>query len=366
MNFFNGNLLMPGDWVPVVQKILKWNDKVMILGQSDSGKTSFMHLLAHYMLRRNRKIGLIDGDIGQSTLGPPGTINMQILEYQNLKSKSNSLEYMVFVGAKSPATCIKKFIYSISKVFQICQRHRVDIIVIDTTGLVSGELGIYLKTHLIKKIQPSTLIALQREEELEPILNAYEPGSSVQIYRLKPFCGIKRKNWQERKKRRERQYKEYFKETRLMEFNFCEIPLKGLWFSNGKLLARNKVEQLNQEYQLKIQAIKLLKNMVIIITENQSVIFEPENIKRMKNHFKLHQIVIIPQSWFKYLLISFNDSEGLSKSLGIIQKIDFWQEKLTAYLPGEIALYYIKQIELGQIKIKPNGTELPYLEPKTY
>ena len=195
MKFFNKNLVMPGDWIPIIQKILNQNSRVVVLGKTDSGKTGLIRLFTQYLIRRNKKVGVIDGDIGQSTLGPPGTVGMCILDFGNLKSETISVEKMVFVGTTSPGRYTEKFINGIDQLYKICQKHKVDIILLDTTGLVTGSLGIYLKCSLIKKIKPSALVALQLEKELESILRGFTKDPFILVYRLKPYQEVDRISW---------------------------------------------------------------------------------------------------------------------------------------------------------------------------
>lgn len=210
MTFLNKELVMPGEWVPIAQKILCQDETIMVLGKMDSGKTSFIQLFVQYLVKRNRKIGWIDADIGQSTLGPPTTAGMSILDKKSLKSMVLPEIRLVFIGALSPARCVDKFINGICLLNGIGHSYKVNTILIDTTGLVTGTLGSYIKSSLIKRIKPTVLIALQFKDELEPILKEFEKEALISIFRLKPYQEIHHKNWFERKNRRKNQFREYF------------------------------------------------------------------------------------------------------------------------------------------------------------
>jgi polynucleotide 5'-kinase involved in rRNA processing len=92
---FNNNydeLAMPGDWIPIVQKLQSQDGTVIVLGKSDSGKTSLIKLLTYFLVKRNRNIGIIDLDTGQSTLGPPATIAMSTVDKKKLKDGNIPIE----------------------------------------------------------------------------------------------------------------------------------------------------------------------------------------------------------------------------------------------------------------------------------
>ena len=364
MKFFDENLTLSGDWIQLAQNILKQYPKVMVLGKTDTGKTSFIRAIGYYLIKRNKTIGIIDADIGQSTIGLPGTIGMQILEYQDLQRSFAPEEEIFFVGAISPVKCIEKFIEGIDRLFQICQHKQAEIILIDTTGLVIGQLGKYLKFMLTNKIQPSCLVALQFGSELEPILKEFEDSSLIDIYRFKPCSEIKSKSWRERKNRRQGKFQEYFKNLKLSDFNLFEIPLIGSCYNEKNILSEDKVLLFNQKYFLDVLSVEIQDNKAVLIVENPQGSLKSDLFSEIKEHLKVERIVIIPPTWFDNILVSFKNKQGLSDGLGIVYNINFKQKKLRAYIRKDTKLNSIEQIELGQIKVKPGGIELPYLEPE--
>lgn len=363
MRFFNENLTMPGDWVAIAQRILRQNETVMVLGKTDSGKTSTVILFVQYLIRRNRRVAIIDGDIGQSTLGPPGTINMVILNHQNLKSGIIPVDNTVFIGAISPERCFQKLIDGFCILNKICQKSRVDAVFIDTTGFISGNLGMYLKSRIIKKIKPTILIALQFTDELEPILKLVENRSSINVFRLRPCQNINQKNWLERKTRRKRQFEIYFKEAELKQFDFSETVLKGPYFGQGHFLGKKEIETVNTRYQTNLVTAERKKSRMIFITKDHQNGVSQDSVRGIKNDFSVPEVTLISENWFHFLLVSFTNQEGLSMGLGIIQGIDFQQKKLMAYVAHHVSRNDFTKIEMGQLKISPDGKELPYRQP---
>ena len=356
---------MSGEWLTIAQRILKQKETVMVLGKTDSGKTSTVCLFTQYLVRRNRKVAVIDGDIGQSTLGPPGTVNMGILEFQNLKTGMNPITHTVFIGATSPERCIQKCIDGLGKLNKIGQQSIADAVLIDTTGLISGNLGIILKRGLIERIKPTILMAIQFAEELEPILKSVENQASINIFRLKPCQNIHQKKWLERKVRRKKQFSAYFEKAVFKEFSFSEAWLKGPYFGQGYFFERKEIETINTRYQINLVTAEREESRIILITKGHQNELSSDKIRDIKNEFAVPRIILLSESWFPYFLVSFTNQEGLSKGLGIIQEIDFRQKKLMAYIPHSVIPNNFTRIEIGQVRIKPDGTELPFQQPDT-
>ena len=366
LNLDQEGLVMPGDWISIAQKIFSQSGTVMVLGKTDSGKTSFIKLLAQYLARRNRKVGIIDLDIGQSTLGPPATIGMGILDKESLKKRIIPVRYMVFIGSTSPGKCVDRFLAKVYQLYCLCQREKVDTLLVDTTGLVLGSLGVYLKCNLIEKIDPAIIVALQFDQESEPILQVFGLQPSRQIFRIKPFPNISEKNWWERKKRREKQFKISFKDSLTRDIDFTNLPITGIYFDYNFLSDTKIINQLKERYQLEIISADLVGSRMILILPGPPTMLSQDLGSHIKNYYKVKKVILLFPDWFSYLLVSFNNIEGLSNGLGIIKEIDFKQKKMTVYLPASVSLGNLAQIEIGQLKVKPDGSELSYIEPAEY
>jgi polynucleotide 5'-hydroxyl-kinase GRC3/NOL9 len=81
--------------------------------------------------------------------------------------------------------------------------------VVDTTGLISGELGKALKTAKIRAIRPAHIVAIQRGDELEHILSLV---GDARIHRLKASRAAKTRSASSRRAYRKRKLEEYFRE----------------------------------------------------------------------------------------------------------------------------------------------------------
>ncbi|MDY0382825.1 MAG: Clp1/GlmU family protein [Atribacterota bacterium] len=363
---FNNNydeLAMPGDWIPIVQKLQSQDGTVIVLGKSDSGKTSLIKLLTYFLVKRNRNIGIIDLDIGQSTLGLPATIAISTVDKKKLKDGNIPIEHMLFIGMISPAGCIDRFLDRICKLYSISQKKKIDTLIVDTTGLVMGSIGIYLKSSLINRINPAALVALQSAQELEPILSQFESRPSLQIYRIKPCQNIVQRSWRDRKLRREKQFCHYFRDSRTREVDFTTTTIRDFNFGLSFCSDNDIVDTIKQKFALEpVYAEKIQNTVVLILQEPQS--FPGKDIFiNIKKHLQVEQVISILPHWFQYFLISFNTTDGFSNGLGIIKNIDFEKKKITIYMPGSISAENFSEIELGQVRVKPDGTELPYNEP---
>jgi len=75
--------------------------------------------------------------------------------------------------------------------------------------------------------------------------------------------------------------------------------------------------------------------------------------------------LIMPSGWVSTAQKILHQN-GTVMVLGIVKEVNFQQKHITAYIPDDVSLKNIIHIEMGQLKIRLGGRELPYMEPKTY
>jgi polynucleotide 5'-hydroxyl-kinase GRC3/NOL9 len=218
------------EWERLFRELKEHKGTAMALGATDSGKST----LAKYMVRRLVKeaitVSVVDADIGQSTLGLPGTISMKVFSHEK-DIEQYTFERMFFVGSTNPAKKISLMVNGSKRMVDTC-REKSDIVFIDTTGLITGEIGRALKIGKIRTIKPEHIIALQRNDELEHILRLVE--NSV-IHRIGVSMMAKGRDRENRIRYREKKFLDYFDEKMVSEF-LLRCHDAG-FFLNGKSLS---------------------------------------------------------------------------------------------------------------------------------
>ena len=66
------------DWEVLLHKLLQNKGTALIIGATDSGKSTLAKYLVQKLVSQNINVCLIDSDVGQSSLGLPGTICMKV------------------------------------------------------------------------------------------------------------------------------------------------------------------------------------------------------------------------------------------------------------------------------------------------
>jgi polynucleotide 5'-hydroxyl-kinase GRC3/NOL9 len=242
--------IVPGaGWEDLFDELMKAGDRAVILGATDSGKSTLARYLMGRLLGAGISVCLVDADVGQSALGLPGTISMKRFAHEK-DLKDYRFRRMFFVGDVNPAKRISFMIRGTKRMTKACGEAS-DVTFIDTTGLISGRAAEALKIGKIRAINPRHIVALQRENELETLLRLVP---DVRIHRPGVSPMARTRKAPERSACRRKKLADYFNNQGSAEFRLnekdvsffykgkkCELS-SGL-FPEGTVIGLNRGEQ---------------------------------------------------------------------------------------------------------------------------
>ncbi|MCP8320265.1 MAG: hypothetical protein H3Z52_04900, partial [archaeon] len=89
-------------WKDLEEKVFKnfesGKKKLMIIGETDSGKSTLTSYLVNMALMRSLRVIIIDGDIGQGDLAPPGCIGAAIVRNKIYDLRDLRADIFGFLG----------------------------------------------------------------------------------------------------------------------------------------------------------------------------------------------------------------------------------------------------------------------------
>lgn len=232
------------EWEALVEELFNHKGTVFLMGATSSGKSTLARYLIEKLLSKDTVISLIDSDIGQSSLGVPGTINIKIFKTA-MDIKNFITEKIFFIGSLNPAKKISLMIEGSKKLVDIA-RAKSEIVLVDSTGLINGEAAKALKIGKIKAIKPDRLIAIQKHNELEHLITL---AGDIDIHRIKASKMARERSREARIRYRRERFNEYFDEKKVAEFLLHDIDLvynnkfispKKADFKEGTLIALNQ------------------------------------------------------------------------------------------------------------------------------
>jgi len=206
---------------------------LMVIGAPDVGKSTLAHYLFERLKQANpsgkqgRSLAYVDGDPGQTNLGPPATITACLAPLDICSNTVSTLGEnklrRYFIGSTSPRGHMLPMVVGAARLVQAAE---ADTLVYDTCGLVDpAQGGQALKMAKIDLLQPSMIFAIQREHELEPLLVPLRLSGRVRVVTLRPSAAASRKANTHRRAHRRRKYAAHFKGSRIVEVDWTKLAV---------------------------------------------------------------------------------------------------------------------------------------------
>jgi len=351
----DGNTI-PSSWVKSFEELLKIQANpvtAIVLGTVDSGKTSFCTYLINRLLREKKKVAILDGDLGQSDIGPPSTVaytfvTKPLTDLFNLEAKN-----AFFVGVTSPNTAIDKVIEGLASLKKEISSSNPDFIVINTDGWVEGEEAVNYKIQLVKKLDPNVIFCIQQKDELTPFVNTLEKFITIVV---DSPSAIKQRSREKRRSLRELGYMKYLRNAKVQS-----LPLSWLKIEENELFGlsgtHENTKQARKMYELlgmKPLHFAELKDRICIVIGRRRWINE-DNIKKAEEVAK-KKIVVIRKGEEEGLLMASYNVERKFLGIGILQEVDYARKTLKIFTPvaKEISI-----VALGKVKLDKNLREIP-------
>ena len=182
----------------------------VVIGEVNRGKTTLVARLASALFARGLAVGVLDADVGQSEVGPPTTVGLGRVTRPLERLGDAEPVALRFVGATSVVREQAGTVAAIARLVDRARRLRLTHLIVDTSGLVRGDLGQRIKQAKIDAIDPDLLIAIDEAGECEPILSAYRLSGRPNVLSVAPVREVRTRSADERRRHRERALAAHF------------------------------------------------------------------------------------------------------------------------------------------------------------
>ena len=141
----------------------------MLIGAPNTGKTSFARKLLAAAAEAGRSAAYVDADVDQSVTGPPACAGLHWVRSPDEAADLTRADALQFVGSIMPDSVLLQQVMATATLVDQA-RLSADLVVVDTTGKVSGVIGQTLKYHKMELCRPDVVVGLERGAELEPLV----------------------------------------------------------------------------------------------------------------------------------------------------------------------------------------------------
>lgn len=348
---------IPREWHKLIQKINNNSlKKIIVLGEMDTGKSFFITYMANKLIQLNKKVGVIDSDLGQSDIGPPGTIGFTILNQPIMFLNNANITGMEFIGSHSPGLHMVTTIVQFNKIINKCSK-LCDIMLINTSGWVTGDGGRLLSRAKIDILNPDIIVLMQRKKDCEHLVkNIFPPEKVIRLTASKKASETSKG---EREKLRNLSSKNYFKNAKIISLKLNNIETDKCFFKSGEQI--NDLEKIIRQKILFAEKYSSYEG-TLIITEKK---LKASEIKTIRNNGYINIKNLTP-AFSDEALVGLRNKQHELLDIGIIKKINFLNNQIKIITPYNGNKNKIKIIQFGALKYKHNGTENGFFEPGSF
>ena len=340
-------------WRTLSERIAAEGGLTLLLGASDSGKTTLARWLLSTLTAAGRRVAFLDGDVGQSTLGPPATAGLAFATAPPADQPLHPIS-LRFVGAVSPAKHMLPLAVALKRLAEKAYAMGAEVLLVDTTGLVLGPLGRRLKFHKIELLAPHHLIALQREGELEPILRLFEGRKGMAVFRLPISPQITPRTPQARRAYRAQRFSDYFRSSSLVELSLNGIGIQGGWIHSGRPLDPIDLQDLSEDLRIQVVWGERVQDEAFLLVQGEP---EAEGLSLARSRLGVSGVSITAIDTFRGLLLGLADANDELLALGLLQHLDPATGRLVCLTPlGDRAA--IRNVHFGSLRLDPSGQEV--------
>lgn len=161
----------------------------MLIGGLDTGKTTIALEAVQHALASGHTPVLVDADVGNSTVGPPACVGMKVFRSREDLESVDTPDGLHFVGTVTPSRLVLQHVVA-TAVMTERAKQLGDVVIIDTTAVASGVAGETLKYHKAELCRPEKVIALQRGEEMEPVVGMLRRFLDVDVITAPAHPGL--------------------------------------------------------------------------------------------------------------------------------------------------------------------------------
>jgi polynucleotide 5'-hydroxyl-kinase GRC3/NOL9 len=350
---------VPLSWTQSLKELMnlqKTPATVMVLGTADSGKTSFCTYLVNKVLDENRKVAILDGDLGQSDIGPPSTVayalpSRPITDLFNLRAKN-----AYFIGETSPIGVTDRVIVALASLKEEILANNAEFVVINTDGWVEGECAVNYKTQLIEKLGPNVIFCIQQKDEIAPLISGLEKFKKVIV---ESPSAIRQRDIEKRRSLRELGYIKYLGNAKVQSLSLSWLKVEGNELF-GICKTRINARQASTIYELlgmkPLQLSELNDRLCVIIGRRRWI--NIDNIKKVEEYTK-KKVIVARKGEEEGLLTGMYDSKRKFLGIGVLQEIDYLRKIVKISTPVSRD---IRVLALGKLKLDENMKEVPAAE----
>ncbi len=312
-------------WVYSIDKLLSNQcRKFIVIGSTESGKSSLAALIANRALLRGFSVAIIDADVGQADIGPPATVSMGIVDKPILWLRELSASWIRFIGSITPSKFEYKIVGAIVDLLnKAIHDVGIDIVVIDTDGWVDSYSAVSYKIDIARLTNCDAAIVLD-DNKLYGIISKNLGYLKCGTLFLPSPRDKRTRNRAERKILRKEAYLKHLSPMYERKFSLDKLSIQGSCVLSSNLLSEDQLTKLSTILRSNVELAGIHQDILYILLSST-----PQRIdtRKIEEIFGLKTIILSKEEARGIIVGLISGSE--EKAIGLLKDIDLKNKIIT-------------------------------------
>jgi polynucleotide 5'-hydroxyl-kinase GRC3/NOL9 len=336
-------------WEAAARRFLKEGGLTLVLGGPDTGKSTLCQYLIYRAYAEGETAALVDLDLGQSHLGPPGALGLGLFPPRLPGDQGLFPEGLYFIGQTSPVGRVLEVAVGCRVLADRARAQGASRVVVNTSGLISGPAGFRLKQAEAELLRPTLILALAREQELSPLLRVLKCGAPTLLLPVSALAV--RRGMEERRHYRQTRFRRYFARARRLDLWLSEVVWQGPPLGWGTPLPPEELRRFSASLNAPVLYGVAGDSRVSLVIDGAP--------PQPAAPFSLEGLHLLGRATLDHSLTGLLDASRRTLALAVLLPSPWHEGRLhlwTPLSPGHLP--QIKYLSLGRVRLSLTGREL--------
>jgi polynucleotide 5'-hydroxyl-kinase GRC3/NOL9 len=358
---------IPDEWQPGFDALrgLPEGGTALLVGGVDRGKTTFATLTARILADAvSGRVAVVDADIGQSEIGPPGTVGMAWARADALKLHDLKPAGVYFVGAFAPNPVVLELVVATGQAVAAARAAGASRLLVDTTGFVAGPAARRLKVAKAQAVRPDLILAFGRPGELDSLLTAMRAATGAAVLHLDIPATVGRKTPNVRSTRRLTRMAAALEGAREIALPLAEVATVGATLGTGEAQPPELVRWAAKALRLPVVHAEKGEGAITLFLDGPPP--RPgweEGNGFIADHFGVRTLRVLSLRQMEGVLVGLHEDGGRLRAVGRALGFDVERKEIRVAAPPPAAPERICLVAFGRVRLGPDGAFLSDVRP---